>query len=119
MAAFARRQTASGLTYSLLVDVPHYSTRRVTIFFERGFLSPVVTSDGPKSQHRFPDGSLCMWYPGDPDSRKWVFGDGLLALVGMVVRHLFKEAWWNETGEWLGPEVGHGPKAQSPRLEDE
>ena len=116
---FRKRQSASGLAYDLVVDVPHYGPREVTIFLERGFVSPVVNADGPRSKHRFDDGSLCMWYPDDPDSRRWVFKDGLLALVGTIARHLFKEAWWDETGEWLGPEVVHEPKAPGSKMEDE
>ena len=49
-----------------------------------------------------------MWYPKDPVDRRWVFEDRLLALLTLVAAHLFKESWWRETGEWLGPEVGHG-----------
>jgi hypothetical protein len=33
--------------------------------------------------------------------------DGLLALFGMAAMHLFKEAWWRETGRWLGQEYPH------------
>ena len=31
----------------------------------------------------------------------------LLMLLVMVEAHLFREAWWRETGEWLGPEKSH------------
>ena len=48
-----------------------------------------------------------MWYPHDPIDRRWVFEDGLLDLIGLVIAHLFWEAWWRETGEWLGEEVPH------------
>jgi hypothetical protein len=26
--------------------------------------------------------------------------------------HLFKEAYWRETGEWLGPEAPHRPNSK-------
>jgi hypothetical protein len=73
-----------------------------------------VLVDGPKdSPHRFGDRSLCMWHPRDPFDQRWVFQDGLVALLGYVIAHLFREAWWRETGEWLGPEAGHGePKPE-------
>jgi hypothetical protein len=45
---------------------------------------------------RFPPEGLPAW------SR-----DGLLSLFEMTRVHLFKEAYWRETGEWLGEEVGH------------
>ena len=51
-----------------------------------------------------------MWYPKDPVDSRWVFVDGLLALIGLVMAHLFREAWWRETGEWVGEEVPHGPE---------
>ncbi|MCY4654070.1 MAG: hypothetical protein OXC95_13010 [Dehalococcoidia bacterium] len=67
-----------------------------------------ITADGPAdSPHRYKEGELCLWYPDDPVEEKWVFEDGLLILLGMIVAHLFREAWWRETGEWLGPEVEH------------
>jgi len=37
-----------------------------------------------------------------------VLRDGLLCLLGMITAHLFREAWWRETGEWLGPTAAHG-----------
>ncbi len=56
-----------------------------------------------------------MWYYMDDESMKWVREDKLLALIGVIVRHLFKEAWWRETGKWLGPQVSHAPKIDEPR----
>ncbi len=51
---------------------------------------------------------MCIWYPGDGEDQRWVPEDGLLALLGMTAVHLFKEAYWRETGEWLGEEAPHG-----------
>jgi hypothetical protein len=31
-----------------------------------------------------------------------VIEDGLLVLLGLIGLHLFREAWWRETGEWPG-----------------
>ena len=95
------------------VPVPHYEARRVRIRFSGNSDVPAVFVDGPKeSPHRYSDGSLCMWYPGDPVDHRWVFEDGLLSLIGLVIAHLFREAWWRETGEWAGEEVPHGPPAK-------
>jgi hypothetical protein len=70
---------------------------------------PRVIADGPTdSPHRYGNMRLCMWHPGDPREQRWEFDDGLLALLGMTSAHLFREAWWRETGEWLGPEAPHG-----------
>ena len=76
---------------------------------------PVVRVEGPtQSPHRFGEDELCMWKREDPKGQRWLFDDGLAALLGLTAAHLFREAWWRETGEWLGPEAPHGPlKAES------
>lgn len=48
-----------------------------------------------------------MWYPWDSTENRWVFEDGLVALLGYIITHLFREEWFRETGEWLGPEFTH------------
>lgn len=99
----------AGRTYKVLLDVPHYERREVEIFFSKQ-TPPLakITADGPTdSPHRYGDGKLCIWYPDDPVNEKWVVEDGLLMLLGLIIAHLFREAWWRETGEWLGPEKGH------------
>jgi len=48
-----------------------------------------------------------MWYPKDPVSHRWIFKDGLLALIGQVQVHLIKEHLWRELGEWPGAEAPH------------
>ena len=50
-----------------------------------------------------------MWFPGDPPSMQWRLSHGLLDLLDAIRAHLFREAWWREHGEWLGPEVMHLP----------
>ena len=99
-----------GRRYSGVLAVPHYDSRRIQILFHIGSPNrPNVTADGPTdSPHRFEDGRLCMWFPPDPVASKWVVRDGLLSLLGLTVAHLFREAWWREKGEWLGPEFDHG-----------
>jgi hypothetical protein len=105
-----RRSGRGGFTYTVIVDVPFYATRVVTIRFKSRSTTPYVTVDGPSdSPHRYDDGTLCMWFPGDPDENVWTFDRGLLDLLDTVVAHLFREAWWRETGEWLGSEIPHRP----------
>ena len=101
--------SGSGYTLSLTVDVPHYEPRRLRIVFDRNHTDvPRVFADGPtRSKHRYKDESLCMWYPRDPKKLRWVRSDGLIALIGHAIAHLFREAWWRETGEWPGPEAPH------------
>jgi hypothetical protein len=100
--------------------VPYYESRLVEIRFTDWQRTPKVFVDGPKeSPHRYPDGSLCMWYPQDPPEQKWVFDDGLLVLLNYIQAHLFREAWWHEKGEWLGPEAPHTPPKESVMEADE
>ncbi len=103
--------------YTLTMDVPEFGcSREVVIKMQPECTGlPNVTVDGPTiSPHRYheDDGELCMWYPYDPKECKWMFADGLLHLLVLIQAHLFREAWWRETGgeqngEWLGPEVPH------------
>jgi hypothetical protein len=96
-------------TYRLRLDVPYYEPRNVEIRFENWSRVPSIFVDGPSSPHRYKeDGDcLCIWDPRDPLEQRWVFQDGLLALINHIQAHLFREAWWRETGEWLGPEAPH------------
>ncbi len=106
--------TAGGtraLAYAVALSVPHYPPRQIEIRFRLGLdRVPVVTVDGPESRHRMEDGSLCLWYPWDPRAMRWEVDDGLLQLICIVTEHLFKEAWWRETEEWLGDEAPHGSR---------
>lgn len=103
------------------MEVPHYESRQVEIRFENWSRTPRVFVDGPTdSPHRYSDGSLCMWHPDDPPGQRWVFSDGLLILLNYIQAHLFREAWWREKREWLGPEAPHGPaKEQVSEREEE
>ncbi len=105
--------TAGGVfRYVLDIDVPCYETRHLTIVFRHPGAAPVIHADGPDaSPHRYDDGSLCLWFPMDPTAHRWGHRDGLLDLLDAITAHLFREAWWRETGDWLGPEVAHGPVA--------
>ena len=104
-----------GYEYSGTVAVSDYEPRKVRIIFNGMAKIPSVFADGPlESPHRYPSDSLCMWYPNDRVEQRWVFEDGLLALMGLVMAHLFKEAWWRETGEWLGEEVAHEAPLKEP-----
>lgn len=87
--------------------------------FKEGSRVPTVFADGPKgrkaSPHRYDNDSLCMWLPGDERGAVWTWDDGLVALIGIIALHLFREAWWRETGEWPGPEAPH--PSEEPKVE--
>ena len=100
--------------YTLTINLQEYEPRKARIRFRPDSSRPPrVTVDGTReSPHRYDGGALCMWYPKDPVDKKWVFDDGLLELLVMIEFHLYREAWWRETGgyncgEWLGPEAPH------------
>jgi len=107
------------VVYSLLVPIYDYEPRKIEMHFRRTSPQPPLTriyADGPTdSPHRYSPhhkdplrrSSLCIWYPDDPDELRWVPGDGLLSLIETTRVHLFKEAYYRETGEWLGEEVPH------------
>lgn len=100
-----------GLSYAITLSVPHYERRCIRVSFRvANSRLPMVTADGPSSPHRYDDGRLCLWYRWDSRDRRWEVEDGLLQLLCIVTEHLFKEAWWRETGEWLGDEVLHDPE---------
>jgi len=48
-----------------------------------------------------------MWVPSDTPANTWTVRHGLLDLLDAIAAHLFREAWWRETNEWLGPQVAH------------
>lgn len=108
--------TASGrgrhatITYRVTINVPEYEPRRVELRL-LNTSKPILDAvhvDGPDdSPHRYRSGALCMWYPDDPESQRWVASDGLLALLTHVKIHLFREAYWRETGHWVGPQAPH------------
>ena len=106
-----RRITSKGLTYRVSVPVTGFPDRTAFILFPKGYTpeSVQVRVDGPDdSPHRYPgSNTLCIWYPQDPPDRRWVKRDGLVALLDLISLHLFKEAWWRATDEWLGEEAPH------------
>jgi hypothetical protein len=95
--------------YQLAIEVPTYNICQVTIkLYPSEKKSPKVTVNGSSdSPHRYENNSLCMWYPWDPKDNRWCFEDGLLLLLVLIQAHLFREAWWRESNEWLGPEKSH------------
>jgi hypothetical protein len=100
-----------GMTYCLRLGVPDYESRRVElkVVGYAHVAGAAVTVDGSmESPHRYGDGSLCLWHPDDPAEMRWRPQDGIVRLIDLVVVHLFREAWWRETGDWPGPEAPHG-----------
>ena len=107
--------------YRVKICLPGYQvTRSVSIkMYSNIDRIPQVKVDGPgDSPHRYDNGELCMWYPKAPKTERWVFSDGLLHLLVIIEAHLFREAWWREKGEWLGPERSHGKISSTSHTEN-
>jgi hypothetical protein len=101
------------IVYMLTVDVPEYPPRRVTITLPNWSTPsfPAIKVDGPtESPHRYGGRQLCIWHPDAPAEERWIPEDGLLALIDHTRVHLFKEAYWRETGIWAGSEAPHDLK---------
>lgn len=114
---FVKAGANAGLLYSGTVEFPGYPSRHVLLCFPKGLTAESVRIfvDGPdESPHRFNTGALCVWFADDPPEKRWVLRDGLVTLLDLVVLHLFKEAYWRETDEWLGDEAPHGIDTPTP-----
>jgi len=65
------------------------------------------------SKHRNGDDSLCLYFPWDPQERRWHSELGLGVLFDLVADHLFAELHWRNTGGanggvWVLDEAPHG-----------
>ena len=115
-ARIIRARKSKFIEYKLPIDIPGYDDSRIIRikFFPNPSRDPKVYVDGPtESPHRYEDDSLCIWYPWDPKEMRWEFNDGFLHLLVLIQAHLFREAWWRDTNEWLGPEVAHEKSKQN------
>lgn len=68
-------------------------------------LSPTLHPDAP---HRYPDGSLCLYYPRDCS---WTPAKFIAdTIVPWTALWLAFYDLWLRAGEWYGPEAPHGKK---------
>jgi hypothetical protein len=65
---------------------------------------------GDPDEHRT-SGTLCLWYPEDPDPLRWTWSDGLSAFVIRVQRHLLCEEFWRREDRWPVEDAPHGQPA--------
>jgi hypothetical protein len=106
------------LSYELCVDVPGYDEERhVRIEFPAAPDAwPRVIVDGHEdSPHRYSDGSLCLFYPGDAPEQRWVLADGLAALIDTIRVHLFQEEDARCGHGWSGEQAPHAAPQPHPR----
>lgn len=97
------------IIFAVELDPPGVPRRKAKIAFTVDAPKiPRVYAEGPsQSPHRYSDGALCMWHPGDPPDSRWTLQDGPAQLLGHIAVHLQKEEWWRQTGEWVGAEAPH------------
>lgn len=112
-----RHEFRGGFALRFSIKATGVPIRDVEVHFSPGSPSiPRVFVDGSTdSPHRYPDKSLCMWYPYDPPDARWWPTDGAAELLAHIAAHLIREQWWRRTGEWPGEEVPHMPNQKSER----
>jgi len=60
----------------------------------------------PRAPHRYPNGSLCLYYPKD---QSWHPSRYIAeTIVPWTAEWLLFYELWQETGTWWGPEAPHG-----------
>ncbi|MFF8805551.1 hypothetical protein [Streptomyces omiyaensis] len=104
-----------GETDPVLVTISFYADPWYDTYGQRPQDFPRVhAKPGVASKHRYAaDDALCLWYPYDPEERRWTSEKGLLDLLGIVERHLFLEHCWRRTGghaggDWIVEDAPHG-----------
>lgn len=77
---------------------------RITIaeILRRPLTAPIVW------EHLF--GSLCLWYPDDPDHLRWHWDEGIDIYLRVVQRHLWSEEYWRRHGTWPVEDAPHGDR---------
>lgn len=121
------------LGYQALAEGPYGLVRLAALFPVDPFAGAdpqVFALDGDRrSLHRNPpydddvrgvSGHLCLYFPGDPEERRWTPEYGLVGLFDLGRRHLACEHVWRETGTWPTEDAPHGdaakPVEQRPEL---
>jgi hypothetical protein len=97
--------TNRGNRYSILVEYPeHFPTQAPTVYP----LDPVVDSTDLYGQlkHQYPDGKLCLYYPGD---RTFARETTAATVVAVAAAWFFAYESWLESGkrDWPGQELEH------------
>ena len=91
---------AASPVYTIVVSYRYPKAPRVRVS------TPSLRSDAP---HRYPDGSLCLYYPRDESWTPNMFISE--TIVPWAALWLAFYELWLQTGQWYGPEAPHrGPK---------
>lgn len=96
------------VSYRVPIDVPEFDDRReLRIVLPADPRRPpqVFVNGPPCHRHRYPDESLCMWWPDDGAEHRWVTDDGLYALIELAVEHVYCETLCRHGESWPKPEA--------------
>lgn len=120
------------LGYQALAEGPYGMVRLAALFpvnpFQGGEPQVFALDGERRSLHRNPpwdDGvegvsaHLCLYFPRDPDERRWTVEYGLIGLFDIARYHLACEHVWREENEWPTEDAPHGDRARpvAPRPE--
>lgn len=112
------RPGAGRITYRMRIPVPTIA-QPIAVRIDlntrsRPWRPRVYAAAPPCKRHRFADDGLCMWFEGDPNSRRWLMSDGIEALVHHMRRHLYQEACCRVGADWPGEQAtGNHPRPRS------
>lgn len=94
---FRRQET--GQVYHVCVKMDGMTRPRVTI--------PSLPLD-PRPPHLFPNNTLCLYHPQDPEDRRWHPGRAIAhTIMPWTAEWILFFEGWQETGVWWGPEAPH------------
>lgn len=112
------RDMWSARGYHLWAEGPFGRLRLVILLSSRAPEEAVVVClDGPHGADASPHRNaaegplgyeLCLYYPADPETRRWVPADGLVLLADLARAHLWREHVWRTDDFWPGPQAPHG-----------
>lgn len=120
------------LGYQALAEGPYGIVRLAGLFPVdpfRGGQPEVFALDGDRrSLHRNPpwdddvegaSAHLCLYFPRDPEERRWTVDHGLVGLFDLARWHLACEHVWRENDVWPTEDAPHGDAARpvAPRPE--
>ncbi|MCL2881269.1 MAG: hypothetical protein FWF45_00010 [Coriobacteriia bacterium] len=92
--------TVVGNKYKIRIEYGHNGTPKVFM------VDPQID---PGCLHKYDDGSMCLYWPSDPDNEPWKETSSLARVIipwCAVWLHFYDR--WLATGVWEGPEKQHG-----------
>jgi len=106
---FRRVSNAKDPTWRGVLQPTEVSGQYTVVVTYRLGSIPKVRVESPKlapgTPHLYPDGSLCLYYPGE-----WSWHGRLIiaeTIIPWAAHWLFYYELWLDTGKWHGPEAPH------------